>query len=361
VKADSLNPLLGPDSTTVFHCPVRHEDVLWEAKDVFNPTAVVKDGKVYLLYRAEDKVGTYAGTSRIGLAVSDDGIHFSKNAAPVLHPDNENFRELEWEGGCEDPRVVEDSAGNYVMLYTAFNGEIARLCVATSTNLVKWQKHGLAFGDVDNGALKDYWCKSGSVVTSLKNGRLIATKIRGKYWMYFGELDIFVATSDDLIHWTPEIRTEQMVKKLKYLGDSKYEVQLPVTRNAFKTALTTRAGHFDSQLVEPGPPAVLTDKGIVFIYNGVNNASYGDPAIAQNAYCGGQALFDPKDPSCLIARCSESFMIPSSEKETSGQTDQVNFLESLVYFNGKWITYFGMADSFIGMAVYDPYGHSTMK
>jgi len=51
----------------------------------------VKDGKVYLFNRCEDDPkAAYAGrTSRIGLAVSVDGIHFKKFKEPVLYPDNE--------------------------------------------------------------------------------------------------------------------------------------------------------------------------------------------------------------------------------------------------------------------------------
>src|SRR5690242_11045490 len=73
VKADEVNPILVPDSTTVFNCPIIG-NVKWEAKDVFNPAAVVRHDTVFLLYRAEDKVGKFAGTSRIGLAWSTDGL-----------------------------------------------------------------------------------------------------------------------------------------------------------------------------------------------------------------------------------------------------------------------------------------------
>lgn len=353
-KQHDLNPIMGPDSTTEFLCPIQGKKVKWEAKDVFNPAAVVKDGKVFVLYRAEDKVGTYAGTSRIGIAVSDDGIHFTRNSQPVLYPDNDEMKAIEWEGGCEDPRIVEGENGIYYLYYTAFNGEIARLCAATSTDLYHWKKHGMVFGKVNNGTLRDYWSKSGSVVTMLIDNRLQAVKINGKYWMYFGESDIFVATSENLIDWTPMEREEQMIKKLKYLGNSKYDVLLPETRKSFKTALTTRQGRFDAQLVEPGPPALLTNKGVLFIYNGVNNQSYGDSTLPATAYCGGQVLFDANDPSCVIARCKKSFMIPDSGKEKIGQTNNVNFLESLVYFQGKWIMYYGMADSFVGMAICKP-------
>ena len=62
IKVDSVNPVLQAGDR-VFICPILKTKVKWEEKDVFNPAAVVKDGKVYLLYRAEDKIGKYAGTS----------------------------------------------------------------------------------------------------------------------------------------------------------------------------------------------------------------------------------------------------------------------------------------------------------
>lgn len=350
-KRTDVNPVLGPVDSTLFLCPVRGVELKWEEKDVFNPAAVVKEGKVYLLYRAEDKIGAYAGTSRIGIAESADGVHFKRYSKPVLFPDNDSMKVYEWEGGCEDPRIVEAGDGTYYMFYTAFNGEIARLCVASSVDLFTWKKHGPVFGKTCNGALKDYWSKSGSVVTSLQDGRLKAVRIDGKYWMYFGESDIFVATSDNLTDWTPVERTEQMIKKLKYLGDSKYEVSVPETRKAFKTAITTRNGKFDSGLVEPGPPALLTEKGILFIYNGANSSVNGDKNLPANTYSGGQVLFDAADPSCVINRCRQSFFLPDRGDETEGQVNNVCFLESLVYFNNQWIMYYGMADSRIGMAV----------
>src|SRR5688500_4135788 len=76
-KVDSVNPIVLTGEHQ-FRCPVTSNVVKWEEKDVFKPAAVVKDGKVFPLFRAEDKIGKYAGTSRIGQAVSDDGLHFSK-------------------------------------------------------------------------------------------------------------------------------------------------------------------------------------------------------------------------------------------------------------------------------------------
>jgi beta-1,2-mannosidase len=61
IKQDDANPCLIP-SNTAFLDPIRKTSVAWEEKDVFNPAAVVRNGKVYLLYRAQDKIGKPAGT-----------------------------------------------------------------------------------------------------------------------------------------------------------------------------------------------------------------------------------------------------------------------------------------------------------
>ena len=51
-KAAEANPCLVPNAVSRFFCPVQEKELGWEAKDVFNPAAVVKDDRVYLLYRS---------------------------------------------------------------------------------------------------------------------------------------------------------------------------------------------------------------------------------------------------------------------------------------------------------------------
>src|SRR3978361_2019962 len=85
VKQEKVNPCLQP-KPTLFFDPVLKRKVGWEAQDVFNPAAVIRNHQLYLLYRAEDTVKKYAGTSRIGLAESKDGLHFKTNTDPVLYP-----------------------------------------------------------------------------------------------------------------------------------------------------------------------------------------------------------------------------------------------------------------------------------
>src|SRR6186997_571572 len=177
-KADEVNPILLPDTNATFYCPVRKDTVQWEEKDVFNPAAVVRNDTVFLLFRAEDSIGKFAGTSRIGIAWSTDGLHFTKHPAPVLYPDNDSSKIYEWEGGCEDPRIVEDENGTYYMTYTAYDGDKARLLIASSKDLYHWTKHGLVFKN--DTAEVNKWSQSGSIVCKYENAKAVAVKIGGK-------------------------------------------------------------------------------------------------------------------------------------------------------------------------------------
>jgi predicted GH43/DUF377 family glycosyl hydrolase len=53
--------------------------------------------------------------SRIGLAWSEDGLHFERHPYPVLSPGEGALKDLELFSGIQDPRVVEAEDGGYVM------------------------------------------------------------------------------------------------------------------------------------------------------------------------------------------------------------------------------------------------------
>ncbi|MGY3089551.1 putative GH43/DUF377 family glycosyl hydrolase [Hymenobacter sp. UYAg731] len=345
VKADTDNPIMGPSPVGQFTDPILQKPIKWEEKDVFNPAVVVKDGKVFMLYRAENLVTPSVGkTSRIGLASSTDGIHFTRMATPVLHPDNDAQKKWEWPGGTEDPRVVQDDQGTYYMTYTAYDGNKARLHIATSTDLLTWTKYGNVFAQFSGGRYVDKWTKSGSIVSRYEeDGRIVATKINGKYWMYWGDAQIWLASSDDLIHWTP----------VEMAPGEKPPVPLraqALTMPDLKIVLPTREGKFDSDLVESGPPAMITDQGIRLIYNSRNEPSFGDKNLPVGTYSAAQALFDKNDPSKLLKRMDNYFMRPEKPYETTGQVNQVVFLEGLARFKSKWFMYYGTADSKIAVA-----------
>src|SRR5579872_6676266 len=203
----------------------------WESAGTFNPAIMVREGKIVMLYRAQDQ----QGTSRLGYAESADGIHFTRRDEPVLSPSTE----YEKDGGVEDPRLVR-FGDTYYLTYTGYNKKDAQLCLATSKDLIHWERKGVIIPAYrGNWNLK--WTKSGAIVPE---------KINGKYWMYFlgttadNKDQAGLASSTDLLHWTEATK-------------------LPV--------LPVRQGRFDSRVAEPGPPPILTSNRIVLIYNGADD------------------------------------------------------------------------------------------
>lgn len=335
-RSETLNPIISPDSTSSFYCPMLKKQIAWEVNDTFNPAAAVKNGKIYVLYRAEDKRGIAIGmrTSRIGLAKSKDGLTMKRRSKPVLFPAEDDQKEFEWQGGCEDPRVAVTEDGRYVMFYTMWNNKVPRIGVAISKNLKRWTKYGPAFARAYQGKFKDMATKSASIITKIKEDKQVIAKINGKYWMYFGEHHVYAATSVDLVNWDPLLDDNGEIREL----------------------MSPRKGFFDSHLTECGPPAIMTDKGILLLYNGKNLANQdADPNYTFNSYCAGQAMFDLNDPAKFLSRLDKPFLIPTADFEKSGQYPAGTvFIEGMAYFKNKWFLYYGCADSRVAVAVYEP-------
>ena len=326
------NPVISPDPASKFQDPILNAPVQWEALHTFNPAAIVRHGKVYVLYRAEDNSGAMeigGHTSRLGLAESGDGIHFKRAGEPVFYPADDDQKAREWPGGVEDPRIVELDDGTYILTYTQWNRKTYSVGIASSRDLRHWTKHGPAFLTALNGKYADLKYKSAGIVTHLKDGRLIAAKIAGRYWMYWGEGAIRLATSDDAIHWTP---VEDMHGNL-------VEFMKP------------RPGHFDSTFPETGPPPVLTSAGIVVLYNGKNASEGGDPSLGPGAYAAGEALFEAANPARLLDDTGKPVLKPEQPYEKTGQyAAGTTFAEGLVFFHKKWFLYYGCADSLVAVA-----------
>jgi len=273
----------------------------WESAGTFNPAVVINNGKFVMLYRAQDGFGT----SRLGYAESSDGIHFIRRSEPVLSPETG----YEMDGGVEDPRLVKIGE-TYYLTYTGYNKKDAQLCLAISKDLIHWERKGVIL-PAYKGKWNVGWTKSGVIVPE---------KIDGKYWMYWlgssaDKTDqMGLAYSTDLIHWTEALDT-------------------PV--------LPRRPGQFDSHVVEPGPPPILTPKGIVLIYNGADD---------RHVYRTGVAVFDRKDPRKVVSRTDDPIFAPEMEWEKAGQVPNVVFVEGMVRQGNRFLFYYGGADKYVGVA-----------
>jgi predicted GH43/DUF377 family glycosyl hydrolase len=285
----SNEPILSPQGTT------------WESAGTFNPAVVFRNNKIVMLYRAQDA----SGTSRLGYAESTDGLHFTRRPEPVLSPE----ADYEKDGGVEDPRL-QKFGDTWYLTYTGYNKKDAQLCLATSPDLIHWERKGVIL-PAYKGNWNVGWTKSGAIVPE---------KIDGKYWMYWlgtaaDKTDqMGLSYSDDLLHWTEATKT-------------------PV--------LPRRPGMFDSRVVEPGPPPILTPQGIVLIYNAAD-----DHLVYRTAV----AVFDRKDPRKLLSRSDVPIFAPEKVWEKVGQVPNVVFIEGLVQKDNHYFFYYGAADKFIGVA-----------
>ena len=299
----SSEPILSPQAAT------------WESAGTFNPAVelvVPLDSfnqsrgsraipEIVMLYRAQDA----SGTSRLGFAESIDGIHFTRRPDPVLSPE----ADYEKDGGVEDPRL-QRFGGTYYLTYTGYNKKDAQLCLATSRDLIHWERKGVILP-----AYKGNWNKGWT-----KSGAIVPEKIDGKYWMYWlgtaaDKTDqMGLSYSTDLLHWTEATQT-------------------PV--------LPRRPGKFDSRVVEPGPPPILTERGVVLIYNGADDSLVYRTAIA---------IFDRYDPRKLLSRSDVPIFAPEKEWEKVGQVPNVVFVEGMVRQEHRWLFYYGGADKYVGVA-----------
>jgi beta-1,2-mannosidase len=273
----------------------------WESAGTFNPAVILREGKIVMLYRAQNK----GGTSRLGYAESADGIHFTRRSEPVLSPE----KDYERDGGVEDPRLVQ-FGDTYYLTYTGYNKKDAQLCLATSKDLIHWERRGVIL-PAYKGRWNVRWTKSGAIVPE---------KIAGKYWMYFlgttpdDKDQMGLASSTDLLHWTEA-------------------TDVPV--------LPVRAGKFDSRVAEPGPTPIVTPKGIVLIYNGADD---------KLVYRTGVAVFDRNDPRAIISRTDVAMFTPEKQWEKVGQVPNVVFVEGIVRQGERYLLYYGGADTYIGVA-----------
>lgn len=254
-----------------------------------------------MLYRAQDA----QGVSRLGYAESTDGIQFIRDPEPVFVPETE----YEEGGGVEDPRIVKIGA-LYYLTYTAYNKKDAQLCLAVSQDLQHWDRRGILLPSY-KGNWNVGWTKSGAIVSE---------KMDGHYWMYWlgtaaDHTDqMGLSFSDDLVHWNEATTTPVLPK---------------------------RPGKFDSRVVEPGPPPILTPEGIVLVYNGADDSL---------VYRTGIAIFDRRDPRKVLYRSETPVFGPALDWEKKGQVPNVVFVEGMVPLNGKLLFYYGGADKYVGVA-----------
>ncbi|GAV09226.1 hypothetical protein RvY_18800 [Ramazzottius varieornatus] len=296
-------------------------------QQVHNPTWVepsaATQGKKGLIVRTQDCDfnGTLANCTWCGGAGEkaslltfsqqlDDGsfARITRNSV-VFEPDNDD----DW-WGTEDPRIqYNPHDGLYYMFYTAYNGTSIQLSLATTPDPTvggSWTRHGFVFP-------KEEKSKSGSLLL----------RDQPPHHLIWGDKDVRIAQSNDPAVWP----------------------------DRGQILISPRSDHFDSLLVESGPPPLKLSNGdYLFIYNSAEEKWSYD--LSKN-YLVGWVILDANDPTKIKARSATPLMGPKYAWET-GQHPYVCNAPNVVFLEAaypigqdQFVVFFGGADANIGQAV----------
>jgi predicted GH43/DUF377 family glycosyl hydrolase len=277
------NPILLPDP---------HSD--WESANVFNASVIHDNGLFHMHYRAQG----LDWISRIGYAVSQDGVQWNRLRRPVLAP--EGLREAR---GVEDPRVTRLDDMFY-MAYTAYGRSAAAgfditPMFARSRNLVAWERLGPLVTGEDN-----------------KDHLLFPRRINGRYVaLHRRPPQVWLAESDDLLTWPAE-------HMRPIFG--------PRPDNGW-----------DEKRVGGNGVPIETEAGWLMLYHAYNN---------QHEYRMGVALLDRDDPGQVLRRPRDFIFEPEELWELRGDVPNVVFSCANPVVAGQVYVYYGAADHVIGLA-----------
>jgi len=310
---------------------LRQSDFEFENEGVLNPAVIVDNGQIHLFYRAVRK-GNY---STIGYCKLSDPVTVSTcSEMPVL------ASEFDYEShGLEDPRIVKID-GLFYLTYIAYDGKDALGALATSVDLVNWQKQGIIVPQIpydrfidlvkDNDKIsQQYLTDNYDVINHVvmdKDLVFFPRRINGKLTFFHRiKPDIQIAAVKDLSELTPEFwdgyfgRLDQfIVLRPKYDHEIKY--------------------------IGGGCPPVETEHGWLVIYHGVRN---GDKGFEYSACA---ALLDLENPLIELARLPYPLFKPGLDYELTGDVDDVVFPTGTALFGDTLYIYYGAADDIIAVA-----------
>lgn len=255
-----------------------------DSKNVANPAVLNVDGRYEMLY---DSAGL------LFHATSEDGLRFVTDPQPVFGP-------TEWyeAAGVEDPRLVFIN-NLYYLTYTGYEGTLAHLCLATSPDLKGWKKHGPMISQFPANARRRYpdnWTRAGAILPE---------KVKGRWYMVFGDSDLWLAMSDDLLTWN--YRPQPLLSPAP--GQDK---------------------------LEAGPPLVRRKEGLVLFYNATST----NQRTAMHA-----ALLADYDPTQVLEKTELAFLEPTQKWEQN-----VTNGSAMLFDGNYWTLYYAGGDRAIGLA-----------
>lgn len=327
-----------------------------EVEGVLNPAAIRgPDGHLYLFPRIVAK-GNY---SRIGIVK----VIFDKNGEPIgierlgiaLEPTTDYELRANGGGGCEDPRITfVEPLGYYVMTYTAYGPNGARIALAKSTDLFHWKRLGLAtfspYAGIEFGGVYN---KDASVFPyAIPN----PDKHKGLALLH---RPLFEGTR-------PEDTIKQSHEHSRHVDLHRESIwisycPLDLEEDGHPHICSFTSHHRLASPVEPweslkiggGPPPILTKHGWLFIYHGVSEANIHNGF--QMCYSAGVMILNEEHPQFIKYRSKKPILTPKTVHERKGIVDEVVFPTGLdrrddIGKPNRIDVYYGMADKVIGVA-----------
>lgn len=310
----------------------------FEAYGVLNP-AIIQDGEIiHLLYRAVAK----GNRSTIGYCQLKGPVTIEKrNVEPLLSP----LAAYESQG-MEDPRLVKID-DLYYLTYCAYDGLNAMGALATSKDLIHFERHGIivpqfSYEELEvliradaklNEKYKRYnshhesWTNQG--VKKLvwdKNVVFFPRRIDGKLWfLHRIKPDIQITAIHAVDELTPDFWT-------RYLTNLEHHI-----------ALSPKYKH-EVSYIGAGCPPIETKQGWLLIYHSVHDA------LSGYVYTASAALMDLRNPQKELARLPYPLFIPEYPWELSGEVNNVVFPTGSSQFGDTLYIYYGAADEQIACA-----------
>lgn len=317
---------------------LKETDLEFENDGVLNPAILQEGNTVHVFYRAVRK-GNY---STIGYAKLEGPLKVvERMKEPLIKPSNEH--EIH---GVEDPRIVKID-NTYYMTYCSYDGLNALGCLATSTDLVHFEKHGVIVPQISyeefirlaecSGHLNDKYERFHLQNTALND-------INYKLLLWDKNIVLFPKLIKGKFAFLHRIKPDIQIAFVKNLKDLTKEYWKDYMLNFNKHILMTSKYDHEIGYIGGGCPPIETKAGWLLIYHGVYDTAEG------YVYCACAALLDLKDPAKEIARLPYALFKPDVRWEIKGYVNNVVFPTGTSQFDGRLYIYYGAADKRIAVA-----------
>lgn len=310
----------------------------FENEGVLNPAAIREGEYVHLFYRAVH-IGNH---SSIGYCLLKGPLTIEdRHYKPILVP------ELDYESqGIEDPRLVKIEE-TYYLTYTAYDGVNALGCLATSTDLIHFEKKGILVPQI---TYEEFNKLSNSNANNSKYFRYnqhegILEKNGIKMLIWDKNILFFPRKINGKFFFMHRIRPEIQIVVAVY---SLEELTIEFWQNYFVhfqdyVLLSPKYEH-EISYIGGGCPPIETKFGWLLIYHGVKDS------ISGYVYSACAALLDIDNPQKEIARLPFPLFKPEYVWELKGEVNNVCFPTGAVVFNDILYIYYGAADERIACA-----------